>query len=344
MNFIDNNLSDEIVVKTEGGDFKLLKQGKLVDLSSSKQEALIVPQDDLIKIQGNQDLIQLKVDRKPVANFYFDVDDEYEIRKLSQKGDREKNRLISKFIDKKAEVIIKQSGLSLKACQNRQLKNIIISFLRNVRSVAQTKEALKNLINIDQAREPIDWWDIVIELSQKEKKRIEETIKSGKLPTKILNGQYDNEKYIKQDKDLNRIESGAPSKLSNNSAIKKDDKSLENNNLVMPKASVMGAVDEIRAISLADFRRMSANPDEAVNKILQKINFLEDESIVKKNQGVRAWHEAEPYQLYLKIGKLSMIEKKPVEQIIRELNSAGQKFLTPTEFNAIADLNIKLSY
>ncbi|HRY63669.1 MAG TPA: hypothetical protein P5267_03660, partial [Patescibacteria group bacterium] len=107
---------------------------------------------------------------------------------------------------------------------------------------------------------------------------------------------------------------------------------------------ITGPVEEIKHLSLNDFRRLGANPLEAAGRIWEKINLLEDESLIKKDEGTRAWRQSEIYRLYLAIGGESMTEKKSISQVINERKAAGKLFLMPEEFNAVADLNRKLTY
>ena len=54
-----------------------------------------------------------------------------------------------------------------------------------------------------------------------------------------------------------------------------------------------GPVEELRAITLVDFRRLSRDPSEAAMKIKDKIDLLTGESFEKRSAGIAAWTASE---------------------------------------------------
>jgi len=331
---LKKKLQDGIIVKTKTGDFRILKDGRLEDIENIESTEIIVPQDDLIIVdEEKQDELLDNLNKKPTANFYIDVSDEHEISQFKEKGSEGKNRAIKEFIEDKAVEIISHAGLGQEAVKNNQLKNIIISRIRDVRSLAETKEALAEIEIKDSANMVDDWINVLITLIEKDRDRVAELIHTGNIPKR----NKENETNIKNIK--------GNSKLVNKMMDVKYSKNLpEMNKKKIFKGMVMGPVDEIRNISLVDFRKLAKNPAEAADKIYQQISLLEDESLVKRAQGVIAWHESEIYKIYLNIGATSMSQKKPIEQVIREFKEKGELYLAPEEFNIVADLNRKLSY
>lgn len=318
------DLQDEILVKDQDGSFKLLKSGQLVPPPS---DDLIVPKDDLLVVQEEQ------LNGKPVANFYFDVSDENELRAFKNKINEKQRQAIKAYVSYKGEEIIKQAGLAKLAEQNKQLKSIIESYLRGVRNLALTKDTLSSLKSVEGLAE--DWRQVLLNLLVKEKQIMEEVLKSGKIP--VVKHKLE-EKVKVEKKPQNKSASLAEWGIE----YKKQHQIVQGNEL--PKSMVMGPVDELKSITLADFRKMADSPEDAAEKILEKISYLEDESLIKRAEGIKAWKQSEIYKLYLQIGNLSLAQKKPVERVIFELREAGQPYLTPIEFQAIADLNNRLSY
>ncbi len=329
---LKKKLQDGIIVKTKTGNFRILKDGQLEDIEDAKNTEVIVPQDDLMVVdKERQDELLDNLNKKPTASFYIDVSDEHEVNQFKEKGSEEKNRAIKDYIENKAIEIISHAGLSKVAIKNKQLKNIIISRIRNVRSLAETKEAL-NRLDLDEDNNLVDdWINVLMVLIEKDRDRIAEIIRTGQIP-KI--------KKEKHNTDLNKNNQPATEMMDikYSEDVKSINKKRNVNNMVM------GPVDEIRNITLSDFRKLAKSPAEAADKILQQINLLEDESLVKRAQGVIAWHESDVYKIYLNIGATSMSQKKPIEQVIRDFKEKGQPYLAPEEFNVIADLNRKLSY
>lgn len=62
---------------------------------------------------------------------------------------------------------------------------------------------------------------------------------------------------------------------------------------IMPSRPVnLGPVDELRYITLTDFRRLSANPEEAAARLYQKFLNLKDESYILYMNALAAWRES----------------------------------------------------
>jgi len=123
--------------------------------------------------------------------------------------------------------------------------------------------------------------------------------------------------------------------------IPKPDKIMVESVSNYPK--IYGPSDELRNISLIDWRRWGTSR-EAMLKILEKINLLGEESLIKKAEGIKSWKESEINKLYLGIGEESINKGKSVGKIISERQRDGRKTLTQKEFNAVVELNQKLRF
>lgn len=106
------------------------------------------------------------------------------------------------------------------------------------------------------------------------------------------------------------------------------------------KPKLVGPIDELRSLTLKDFRKLAPSPEVAVEKIQEKINLLEEESFVKKIEGIKAWKQSPLNKMYLALGQKSIIEGRPVEEIVA--SSAAGDNLNKDEFNAIMELNKSL--
>lgn len=110
---------------------------------------------------------------------------------------------------------------------------------------------------------------------------------------------------------------------------------------VKPRAQ--GPVDELRFLSLVDWRRWGSTQN-AIQKIQDKINLLAEESLIKKAEAIKAWKESEINRLYLEIGEESINEGKSVEQVIKTRQQQKKSTLTQEEFDAVVGLNQKLRF
>ncbi len=110
------------------------------------------------------------------------------------------------------------------------------------------------------------------------------------------------------------------------------------------KPRLTGPLEELGSLTLTDWRRLADSPEGSAEKILEKIQLLEEESFSKKVEAIKAWKQNQVYRLYLQIGQQSMFEKKPVSEVIAARKTQGQPSLTEEEFAVISDFNQKLRY
>lgn len=99
-----------------------------------------------------------------------------------------------------------------------------------------------------------------------------------------------------------------------------------------------GPVEELRALTLVDFRRLSKDPKEATLKIMDKIELLQNTSFETKAEGVKAWHGSPANVAYLEVLKKSL-EGKPVADVLDEMLKEDPEALVKQEFEALMDLN-----
>ncbi|MEK7516818.1 MAG: hypothetical protein AAB562_04450 [Patescibacteria group bacterium] len=102
---------------------------------------------------------------------------------------------------------------------------------------------------------------------------------------------------------------------------------------------LVGPVEELRGITLTDFRRLSKDPKEAAVKIRDKVDLLGQESYTQRIVAVTAWQEGEVYRLYLEVLRESLAAGKPPKEVIAGRGAAGKPTLTEPEFAAIMELS-----
>lgn len=105
-----------------------------------------------------------------------------------------------------------------------------------------------------------------------------------------------------------------------------------------------GPLEEIGSMNLVDFRRLSKNTDEAINKIMRAFKLLEEAGFSKRMEGIKAWHKSPINKLYLAIGQESIIKQKDIKKIIEIRKKDKKEYLSQKEFDAIMELNTKLRY
>ena len=112
----------------------------------------------------------------------------------------------------------------------------------------------------------------------------------------------------------------------------------------IPQAALTGPVQEIQSLDLLNFRRLGQSSQERADKILGKINLLEQDSFTKKAQGVAAWRNSPLHQLYLSLGAQSMAQGQSIEEFLTQKKAEDEKHMDIEEFSAISDLNRQLRF
>jgi len=102
---------------------------------------------------------------------------------------------------------------------------------------------------------------------------------------------------------------------------------------------LFGPIEELADLKIADFRRLSKDPNEAVNKIIGKLDLLEDESIIKRVEGIKALKQSPLYKDYADIMNQAIKQGRSPEEIIKQNPTINME-----EFKAIVDLNKNLKY
>ena len=121
-----------------------------------------------------------------------------------------------------------------------------------------------------------------------------------------------------------------------------DENKPQVNDIIRPKKRLEGPIEELANLDLINFRRLSDNPENAMKKVKQKIDLLEQESFTKRHQGINAWRHSQVYQVYINLGQESIKQGISVNDVIKKRESSGEEVLTVKEFNAILELNRKL--
>lgn len=107
---------------------------------------------------------------------------------------------------------------------------------------------------------------------------------------------------------------------------------------------LVGPIEELRLMTIVDFRHLGDGPVACIRRVYEKIQLIGKESYTKRSEGIKAWRASETYQLYLSMGRESLISGKAIRDVIAEHQRLGQPSLTDQEFSLVADLNRKLRY
>lgn len=107
---------------------------------------------------------------------------------------------------------------------------------------------------------------------------------------------------------------------------------------------LMGPVQELRALTLSEFRRMAKDPTVASQKILQKIETLRQESFERRVEGIQAFQESGLQKSYMALVAESFRVGKPITELAEERRGKGEDVPSPAELAAVISLNSKLHF
>lgn len=116
---------------------------------------------------------------------------------------------------------------------------------------------------------------------------------------------------------------------------------------IVPPASAMRAlspIEELQRLDVTEFRRLAPDPRLASQKVIEKFQLLEEDSISKKADGIDAYYASPLHSLYVAIGNSSLEQSRPVADVMQERKERGEETLRQEEFDAIADLNRQIRY
>ncbi|MBU2229259.1 hypothetical protein KJ810_02520 [Patescibacteria group bacterium] len=322
-----------------------------------------------------------KVPNKGVnASFYFDVEDEEDVQKIHKK----KISSVPSAIDYSAVVkeIADQAGVRFsEELLQKRFGSLIMSRLRDIRTSVQLRELLARSKKVGGLELDLEKVDQIVKATDEKAKTFHDndTIKTMEMRQRMkmqeaekektqqekMRGAVAHEQIKKAVLDLQKknefekeIEPAPlPEPIPQEPKKKKFAPIIPKMQRPMPEfdnrpkivdiktpSRLMGPVEEIRSLNLVDFRRLGENPQEAIGKIKEKVDLLEEESFTKKAEAIQAWKKSEIYQIYLDIGNEGMNKSKSVQDVITSRKMDGRSYLTNEEFEAVGDLNKQLRF
>ncbi len=105
-----------------------------------------------------------------------------------------------------------------------------------------------------------------------------------------------------------------------------------------------GPIDELRSLTLTDFRRLSKDSMQAATKVKDKAESLEEQGYEKKVEAIAAWRSSPLNQQYVTLTRDAVLTGTSVAEILGKKRLAGEETLTDQELNAIMKLNAELRF
>jgi hypothetical protein len=113
---------------------------------------------------------------------------------------------------------------------------------------------------------------------------------------------------------------------------------------IKAKRRAYGPLEELENMDISSFRMLDSDPKRAGDIVLEKIYLLEDQSYVKKVQGVTAWRNSPIFGLYLKMSMQGITDKRSIEQVIEDRQRNNEPALSISEYEMVSKLNQQISY
>jgi hypothetical protein len=107
---------------------------------------------------------------------------------------------------------------------------------------------------------------------------------------------------------------------------------------------LVGPVEELKAMSIQDFRMLGESTEERTTRLKEKIRLLEKESFQKRSEGIKALRQSPLMQEYLSVGGDSMEQNLTIGQVVGQRKSLGKSTMTAEEFDIISEFNSQLRF
>ncbi|MEI6511458.1 MAG: hypothetical protein WCO25_05490 [Candidatus Uhrbacteria bacterium] len=100
-----------------------------------------------------------------------------------------------------------------------------------------------------------------------------------------------------------------------------------------------GPVEELRMLTLSDFRRLSSDPKQAILRIRDKVELAAQEGYEHRIAAIKAWRESPLSQMYVAVSREALMAGKSIVDALADKRSRGEEVLKDEELHAIVELN-----
>ncbi len=359
---------DEFIVKDTDGSLKVWRKGELAPIGEEIGNRKLAGREEIVgreqpvapptsyKLQATSS-VKDRVTKTPGASFYFSPHDELEVDKFRPAASQLPQS--SDAIERAVKQIIEECGFTSMVPDIRgRVERIIASRFRNIRDIVSTKEVLLRPVSAGGAGCSEEQVSLVMKKIEEYKEKLERgeleeesgirNQESGKTPptpplikgrkvefpllTKEGSGEVIGEMQEEVSQHTRTIMSRP---LSSSKKLIAD--------VALP-SSLVGPIEELQQLTIAEWRRMAGDTSERAQKVLQRINIIAEDSLTEQARAIEAWKMSPLYKLYIAIGQECMERSASVEAVVKDREGRGEQTLTVEEFEAIADLNRSLQF
>jgi len=376
-NILTDDWSDNILIKDKSGKlYHLKEQNDIIEPNEGNivkdiTKTPITPHFEPVKtISGTS---------QDKADFGFHPDDTEQLAKIKETipDDDSKKYSIKKIVDR----LIEKQGLKFDKDNIIKFTDILYDFFRNRKNAVNTRLSLEQL-KIGKSKIKVDIVDNIMSVvkgiknkmedvgglvvkqevfeerkPEKEVKPVEEKLKPVKkefsIPKREEVKVEEPKKEVKSVEEPKKEVDSLPrvKRPSMHITVKKQVQDVVKDKYKVPTPEkvasphvLSGSIEELKQLSLGNFRLLGESAEQSKEKLLNKINNLGKESFTKKSQGIEAWRQSEVYKEYLNLGNESMLQGKEISDIINDYKSKGRDTLSLEEFSAVSDINKSLRF
>ena len=105
-----------------------------------------------------------------------------------------------------------------------------------------------------------------------------------------------------------------------------------------------GPLEELQRLTVEDFRRLGATPQQALSKIQDKIDLLAEQGEEQRIAAIQAWRNAPLHQAYVAIAKGAVLSGANIFTYADEQQGQNREVLKKEELQAIMQLNELFRY
>lgn len=306
----------------------------------------------LVLLKDNGDLYQDL--RNSIELFMRGVKDKSVVdalfTKISSEVTQDQKDEYFSLIDKKRELLQSQKQIQTQSNNNLESETTDSQSISSKNEPKKNVEALKKL---EKQYVQEDVYDITKNIKPVNKDSQKEANKTAQIPKSEKTG-------MKKESNPTVTKISPPVKKM---IVQKENTRLTMKDVVPPKEAVFGEKnppvqitqtdsgpklvnpsEELKMLSLKDFRRLADTPENTIEKIKEKIHLLEEQSYLERIKGIENWKKSQVHQLYLQMGYDALTQEISLDELIINYNQEKKDVLTKAEFDAIIKLNIQLAY
>ncbi len=254
-------------------------------------------------------------------------------------------------LDQAVESVVAQSGLALDEYLTKRLRNTVSTRLRDVRNAQQVRGLLERDVKVGGmglAAPDADRIAALIEsayqanrgsVEGEERKKIELTMaeQKQKIEQRKQRESEEHADWFQKKVAGKQSPFAAPVQTARNKYQGAKGSTLDG--VAAPAARLTDLTSEVGGLTVAEFRRLGKDAQQAADRIRQKFEALKSESFERWTDGVQAWRSSPLQQTYLKLIAESFSSGTPVAQLAEQKRGKDAEALSAEELGAIIDLN-----